>query len=89
MSEKPQFSVFSGTNSLYLTEKICQELGIPMGKMQIQHFSDGEFCVRYEESIRGHNVYLVNSTNPSSEKCSYVFTSTFKRIGTDGGSSES
>lgn len=67
MSEKPQFSVFSGTNSLYLTEKICQELGIPMGKMQIQHFSDGEFCVRYEESIRGHNVYLVNSTNPSSE----------------------
>ncbi len=67
MSNKPQFSVFSGTNSLYLTEKICQELGIPMGKMQVQHFSDGEFCVRYEESIRGHNVYLVNSTNPSSE----------------------
>lgn len=67
MSDKQQFSVFSGTNSQYLTQKICDELGIPMGKMQVTHFSDGEFCVRYEESIRGHNVYLVNSTNPSSE----------------------
>ncbi len=67
MSDKQKFSVFAGTNSRLLTEKICQELGIPMGKIQLTRFSDGEFSVRYEESIRGHNVYLVNSTNPSSE----------------------
>lgn len=59
--------VFSGTNSKYLTEKICEQLNMPMGKMEITHFSDGEFCVRYPESIRGRDVFLVNSTNPSAE----------------------
>ena len=67
MSDKSQFMVFSGTNSKYLTEKICERLGILMGKMEITHFSDGEFCVRYAESIRGKDVFLVNSTNPSAE----------------------
>ena len=67
MSDKSQFMVFSGTNSKYLTEKICERLGIPMGKMEITHFSDGEFCVRYAESIPGKDVFLVNSTNPSAE----------------------
>lgn len=67
MSNKTQFMVFSGTNSKYLTEKICEELGMPMGKIQVTHFSDGEFSVGYEESIRGKDVFLVNSTNPSSE----------------------
>ena len=56
MSDKSQFMVFSGTNSKYLTEKICERLGIPMGKMEITHFSDGEFCVRYAESIRGKDL---------------------------------
>ena len=73
MSDKQQFSVFSGTNSQYLTQKICDELGNKKKKMQVTHFSDGEFCVRYEESIRGHNVYLVNSTNPSSENLMELF----------------
>ncbi len=59
--------VFSGTNSQYLAEKICQSLGCPLGKMNIQHFSDGEFSVSYEESIRGCSVFLVQSTFPSSD----------------------
>lgn len=67
MSEQIPFMVFSGTNSMYLTEKICQSLGIPMGKMSVTHFSDGEFCVRYEEPIRGKDVFLVQSTNPGAE----------------------
>ena len=67
MSDNPQFMVFSGTNSLYLTEKICKHLGIPMGKLAFTRFADGEFSVRFEESIRGHDVFLVQSTNPSSD----------------------
>ena len=50
MSEKKPFLVFSGTNSRYLAEKICQHLGCPLGNMNITHFADGEFSVSYEDS---------------------------------------
>ncbi len=59
--------VFSGTATKYLAEKICQSLGCPLGKMQITHFSDGEFAVSYEESIRGRDIFLVQSTFPNSD----------------------
>jgi len=61
------FLVFSGTNSRYLAEKICNSLGCPLGQMNIQHFADGEFSVSYEESIRGRDVFLVQSTFPNSD----------------------
>ena len=62
MSEKAPFMVFSGTNSRYLAEKICNSLGCELGNMNITHFADGEFAVSYEESIRGRHVFLVQST---------------------------
>ncbi len=65
--EKNSFLVFSGTNTRYLAEKICQELGCPLGNLLITKFSDGEFSVSYEESIRGKDVFLVQSTFPNSD----------------------
>ena len=59
--------VFSGTATRYLAERICQSLGCPLGKMQMTKFSDGEFAVYYEESIRGRDVFLVQSTFPNSD----------------------
>jgi len=59
--------VFSGTATRYLAEKICQSLGCPLGQLQITKFSDGEFAVSYEESIRGRDVFLVQSTFPNSD----------------------
>ncbi len=67
MSNSPQIKVFSGTNSRYMAEEICKELGIELGKMNIQYFADGEFEVCFEESIRGCEVYLVQSTFPNSD----------------------
>ena len=68
MSEdKNSFLVFSGTNTRYLAEKICQELGCPLGNLVVTKFSDGEFAVSYEESIRGKDVFLVQSTFPNSD----------------------
>lgn len=67
MSQTTPFMVFSGTNSRYLAEKICQSLDCPLGNMNIAHFADGEFAVSYEESIRGANVFLVQSTFPNSD----------------------
>ena len=59
--------VFSGTATRYLAEKICASLGCQLGNLQITRFSDGEFAVSYEESIRGRDVFLVQSTFPNSD----------------------
>ena len=67
MSKTSPFKVFSGTNSKYLAEKICNSLGCELGNMNITHFADGEFAVSFEESIRGAHVFLVQSTFPNSD----------------------
>ena len=59
--------VFSGTCTKYLAEKICKSLGSPLGKMVMTKFSDGEFAVSYEESVRGRDLFLVQSTFPNSD----------------------
>ena len=61
------FKVFSGTKTRYLAEKICDNLGCQLGDVSITYFSDGEFEVCYEESIRGCDVFLVQSTFPTTD----------------------
>ena len=63
----PPFKIFAGTKSEYMAKEICASLGVELGKMNIQHFADGEFEVSFEESIRGCEVYLVQSTFPNSD----------------------
>ena len=70
MSNNPilsPYKVFAGTNSEYMAKEICENLGVELGKMNIQHFADGEFEVSFEESIRGRDVYLVQSTFANSD----------------------
>lgn len=59
--------IFAGTASRYMGEEICKDLGVELGKMNIQHFADGEFEVSFEETVRGCEVYLVQSTFPNSD----------------------
>ena len=66
-TQNNSFKVFSGTRSHYMAEEICRDLGVELGKMNILHFADGEFEVSFEESIRGRDVYLVQSTFPNSD----------------------
>lgn len=54
--------IFSGTGSKYLAEKIAKKFGEPLGKVNIQTFSDGEIGVEFKESIRGKSVFLIQST---------------------------
>ena len=61
------FKVFSGTKTRYLAEKICDNLGCKLGDVSITYFSDGEFEVCYEETIRGCDVFLVQSTFPTTD----------------------
>jgi len=67
MTTQDSYMVFSGTATRYLAEKICQSLGCSLGKLQITKFSDGEFAVSYEQSIRGRDIFLVQSTFPNSD----------------------
>lgn len=67
MEEKRNFKVFSGTKTRYLAEKICKSLNCELGNLSITHFADGEFEVCFEESIRGVDVFLVQSTFPNAD----------------------
>src|SRR6059058_1468350 len=58
----PSVKIFSGTGSQYLAKQIALKFGEPLGKINIQKFSDGEIGVEYQESIRGQFVFLVQST---------------------------
>lgn len=66
MNTTSDIKVFAGSQSRPLGEKICEKLGVTLGHMNIEHFADGEFSVSFEESIRGADVFLVQSTMPSS-----------------------
>jgi ribose-phosphate pyrophosphokinase len=63
----PSVKIFAGTGSQALAEKIAQRFGAPIGKINIQKFSDGEFQPIFLESIRGDYVFLVQSTYAPSE----------------------
>lgn len=58
----PSVKIFSGTGSQELALKIAQRFGVPLGKLTIQKFSDGEFQPIFLESVRGDYVFLVQST---------------------------
>lgn len=54
--------VFALTSSVELANEIVGELGIPLGQCDVKHFSDGEIMIELGESVRGKNVYIVQST---------------------------
>ena len=67
MSNSKPFKIFAGTKSRDLATKMCDYLGVELGKLNCQRFADGEFEVSFEEPIRGCEVYLVQSTFPNSD----------------------
>ncbi len=55
--------LFSGTGSKELAEKIAHSFGKPLGNVDLSKFSDGEFQPSYNESVRGSDVFIIQSTN--------------------------
>jgi ribose-phosphate pyrophosphokinase len=64
---EPEAKIFACSQSTYLAEKMAEHYGIPLGKVSLSHYSDGEFQPSFEESIRGIRVFLVCSTFPTSD----------------------
>ena len=60
--EMSQVKLFSGSGSIDLAEKIAQSFGKPLGNSVFQKFSDGEMAPYFEESVRGCDVFLIQST---------------------------
>ena len=54
--------VFCGNSNPQFAQTICDELGLPMGKAVVKNFADGEASVTLEETVRGADVFLIQST---------------------------
>ena len=59
--------IFSGRATIYLADKIANAYGEPLGEVNYQQFSDGEMSPYLQESVRGHEVFLIQSTFPPSD----------------------
>ncbi|HTR97080.1 MAG TPA: ribose-phosphate pyrophosphokinase [Candidatus Acidoferrales bacterium] len=55
--------VFAGNASRRLAASICEKLKVPLGDAEVSSFEDGEVSVRFNENIRGSDVFIVQSTN--------------------------
>ncbi len=62
-----KLKIFAGRSNPELAKKIADRLGKPLGKISIKTFADGEIWIKYEENIRGRDVYLIQSTNSPAE----------------------
>jgi ribose-phosphate pyrophosphokinase len=64
---RSEVQIFSGRLSQYLTKKICEDLHMPQGKSKINIFSDGEIWMKYNDNVRGKDVYIIQSTVPPAD----------------------
>jgi ribose-phosphate pyrophosphokinase len=60
-------AIFAGRSSLAFARSIAENYGTNLGKITIKSFSDGEIYCKFEESIRGRDVFLVQSTPPNGD----------------------
>ncbi len=61
--EGRKIKIFAGNSNRELAKKICNHLSLPLGDAQVDSFSDGEIAVNINESVRGADVYVVQSTS--------------------------
>jgi ribose-phosphate pyrophosphokinase len=59
--------IFSGRASKQLAEQIAVSYGVPLGDVKVMEFSDGEFQPSFEETVRGQDVFIIQSTMPPSD----------------------
>jgi len=59
--------IFSCTQSMTLSKEIAKDFGKDLGVVSFQRYSDGEFQPSFEESVRGSRVFIIGSTNPSTD----------------------
>ncbi|MDQ6968014.1 MAG: ribose-phosphate pyrophosphokinase [Mariprofundaceae bacterium] len=63
MTKPQKLRLFSGTSNPEFTADICRHIEMPVGDIHVQRFSDGEVFLQFEETIRGLDVFIVQSTS--------------------------
>ena len=58
-----KLKVFSLSSNPELAKEVAEQIGVPLGKSSVTSFSDGEIQINIEESIRGCDVYIIQSTS--------------------------
>jgi len=62
--EKRTLKIFAGNSNIDLAKEICKYLNVPLGQADVSRFPDGEIKVKIEESVRGEDVFIIQSTSP-------------------------
>jgi len=70
---KNTLKIFSGRSNLALAQGIVDVLGMDLGDLTIRTFADGELWVKYEENIRGQDVFIIQSTNEPADNLIELF----------------
>jgi len=65
--------IFSGRSNPTLAQGIVDGLGMDLGDVTIRTFADGELWVKYEENIRGQDVFIIQSTNGPADNLIELF----------------
>ena len=60
------YKIFGGTASMEFAQEVCESLDVTLSKAEIKRFSDGEISVQIAESVRGRDVFIVQSTGAPS-----------------------
>ncbi len=63
-SQASELKVFSGSSNRALAERIASYIGVDLGKIEVGRFADGEINIRIAETVRGHDVYIIQPTSP-------------------------
>ncbi|BBE30475.1 ribose-phosphate pyrophosphokinase [Tepiditoga spiralis] len=58
-----EMKVFTGNSNLPLAQKIVEYIGTRLGDCQVSHFADGEVNVKINETVRGYDVYVIQSVS--------------------------
>ena len=61
--DKNRVKIFAGSSSKKLASRITEKLEMSLSEVQINHFADGEVCIKPESSVRGCKAFLINSTS--------------------------
>tara|TARA_B110000305_G_C19327130_1_gene582028 strand:- start:21 stop:968 length:948 start_codon:yes stop_codon:yes gene_type:complete len=66
--ENNEVKIFAGRSNEPLAKEICEYLKLPLGEATVVSFPDGETFVRFDENIRGKDVFIIQSTScPANE----------------------
>ena len=58
-----QFKLFSLSSNVEIAKKIADAVKVPQGKVSTRKFSDGEIMINIEETVRGDDIYIIQSTS--------------------------